>query len=153
MPALGRLYPCLRPPTEGDNIVRDYACIGLTLRRHPLALLRPHLESLNLRTADRIRGLPQGQAVRTGGLVINRQRPGTATGVVFLTLEDETGYINVVVWNRLVERQRRILSGARLLGVVGEVQREDEVVHVIARRLEDHSPLLGRLATRSRDFH
>jgi len=143
----------LRPPTEGDNIVKDYACIGLTLRRHPLALLRPHLESLDLRTADRIRSLPHGQAVRTGGLVINRQRPGTATGVVFLTLEDETGYINVVVWNRLVERQRHILLGARLLGVVGEVQREDEVVHVIARHLEDHSSLLGRLASRSRDFH
>ncbi len=145
--------PMLRPPTEGDNIVRDYASIGLTLRRHPLALLRPHLESLNLRTADRIRGLPHGQAVRTGGLVINRQRPGTATGVVFLTLEDETGYINVVVWNRLVEHQRRILLGARLLVVVGEVQREDQVMHVIARRLEVHSPLLGRVATRSRDFH
>jgi error-prone DNA polymerase len=152
-PGIREAIPMLRPPTEGDNIVRDYACLGLTVRRHPLAVLRPQLERLHLRTADRIGDLAHGQAVRTGGLVINRQRPGTATGVVFLTMEDETGYINVVVWNRLVQRQRRVLLGARLLIVVGEVQREDGVVHVIARHLEDHSPLLGRLVTHSRDFH
>lgn len=91
--------------------------------------------------------------MRTAGLVITRQRPGTATGVVFVTLEDETGYVNLIVWSSLVERQRKELLGSRLLGVIGEVQREGEVVHVLARTLEDHTHLLGRLSTRPRDFH
>ena len=104
-------------------------------------------------TAAQLWRLPQGDQARTAGLVISRQRPGTATGVLFLTLEDETGHFNVVVWGTLAEKYRRIVLGARLLGVVGEIQREGEVLHVIARRLFDHSHLLGRLTTRSRDFH
>lgn len=91
--------------------------------------------------------------MRTAGLVITRQRPGTATGVVFVTLEDETGYVNLIVWSSLVEEQRKELLGSRLLGVIGEVQREGRVVHVLARELRDHTRLLGRLATQSRDFH
>ena len=91
--------------------------------------------------------------MRTAGLVISRQRPGTATGVVFITLEDETGIINLIVWSSLVESQRREVLSARLLGVRGEVQREGDVIHVIARHLTDHTRLLGRLQTRSRDFH
>ena len=87
------------------------------------------------------------------GLVTMRQRPGTATGVVFVTLEDESGSTNLIVWNSVVEAQRRELLGARLLGVDGEVQREGPIVHVIARRLLDYTPLLGRLPTASRDFH
>jgi error-prone DNA polymerase len=87
------------------------------------------------------------------GLVTCRQRPDTASGVVFVTLEDETGTINVVVWNRLVERQRRELLGARLLGVQGSIERDGEVVHLVARRLVDYSALLGGLETASRDFH
>ena len=86
------------------------------------------------------------------GLVITRQRPGTATGVEFLTLEDETGPLNVIVWSSLFERERRIVLGARLMGVTGEVQREGEVVHLIARKLEDRTALLGGLRTVSRDF-
>ena len=82
-----------------------------------------------------------------------RQRPGTASGVVFVTLEDETGNVNVVVWNNLVEKQRRELLGARLLGVYGVLERQGEVVHLIAQRLVDYSALLGQLATTSRDFH
>ncbi len=145
--------PLLLPPTEGQAIVADYASTGLTLGRHPLALLRPRLRRYGVVTAAALGTLAHGTPVHTAGLVILRQRPGTATGVVFVTLEDETGTINLVVWRTLVESQRRELLGARLLGVDGEVQREGEVVHVIARRLEDHSALLGRLATRSRDFH
>jgi error-prone DNA polymerase len=91
--------------------------------------------------------------VRTAGLVTCRQRPDTASGVVFVTLEDETGCINVVLWRDLVERQRREMLGARLLGVQGVLEREGEVVHLIARRLFDHSALLGPLAAASRDFH
>jgi len=100
-----------------------------------------------------VRRLPHGSSVRAAGIVIGRQRPDTASGVVFVTLEDETGCVNVIVWRDLGERQRRELLSAQLLAVYGSVEREGEVVHVIARRLADHSELLGRLATRSRDFH
>lgn len=97
--------------------------------------------------------LPHGSPARVAGLVTCRQRPDTASGVVFVTLEDETGNVNVVVWNRLVERQRRELLGARLLGVQGTIERDGDVVHLVARRLVDHSALLGPLETSSRDFH
>ena len=108
---------------------------------------------MRMRTAEELRALGDGQPARAAGLVINRQRPGTASGVIFMTLEDETGHINVIVWNRIAERQRRETLGARLLGVYGVLQREGGVIHLVARRLEDHTRLLGRLVTRSRDFH
>ncbi len=145
--------PMLRPPREGENIVADYASTGLTLGRHPLALLRRSFERKSYLSAIEIRNCEHGTQVHTAGLVITRQRPGTATGVVFITLEDETGSINLIVWSRLVESQRREVLGSRLLGVIGQVQREGEVVHVIAKRLLDHSAMLGSLATTSRDFH
>jgi error-prone DNA polymerase len=107
--------------------------------------------------ADEISLLPHGSQVRTAGLVTCRQRPGTATGVVFVTLEDESGCVNVIVWSRLFERYRRELLGARLLGVEGRVESSQGVVHLIARRCTDHSAwlarLLGPLAVRSHDFH
>ncbi|MGH8658749.1 MAG: error-prone DNA polymerase [Gammaproteobacteria bacterium] len=146
-------WPLLRRPTEGEAIVADYESLGLSLRRHPLALLRARLERLHYLTAAEIQRSAHGQPIRTVGLVITRQRPGTATGVVFVTLEDETGYVNLIVWSSLVEKQRKELLGSRLLGVSGEVQREGEVVHVLARRLEDHTGFLGSLITQSRDFH
>ncbi len=145
--------PALAPPTEGQDIVADYASLGLTLGRHPLALLRERLKSSRFVTADELRLRPRGKLVRTAGLVTCRQRPDTASGVVFVTLEDETGCINVVLWRDLVERQRREMLGARLLGVQGVIEREGDVVHLIARRLFDHSALLGPLAAASRDFH
>ena len=144
--------PLLRVPREGEDIVADYESLSLTLRRHPLALLREQLGRRQVITAAEVARTTHGEVVYTAGLVIGRQRPGTATGVVFVTLEDETGQINLVVWNRIAERQRRELLGARLLGVFGEVQREGEVIHVIARQLQDYSALLGRLNTTSRDF-
>ena len=145
--------PLLRAPSEGEDIVADYAHLGFTLGRHPLALLRERLQRRQCVTAAQIAAAQPGQRVVTAGLVISRQRPGTATGVVFVTLEDETGIINVIVWSSLVEAQRSELLHARLLGVVGEVQRDGEVVHLIAQRLSDHSPLLRRLMAASRDFH
>jgi error-prone DNA polymerase len=145
--------PALPAPREGEDIAADYASLGLTLRRHPLALLRRRLGAMKIVEAEKLRGCAQGSHARVAGLVTCRQRPDTASGVVFVTLEDETGCINVVVWNRLVERQRRELLGARLLGVHGVVERDGEVVHLIARRLYDHSALLGPLAAPSRDFH
>jgi error-prone DNA polymerase len=145
--------PALAAPGEGEDLVADYASLGLTLGRHPLALLRPHLARMRLATAEAVRALPHGRAARTTGIVTTRQRPGTASGVVFVTLEDETGCVNVVVWGRLFERQRREALGARLMTVYGTVEREGEVVHLVAARLIDHSALLGRLVTASRDFH
>ncbi len=151
-PATERL-PGLEPPREGEDIIADYASLGLTLGRHPLALLRSRLNKLRLLTAGELRLRSHGSSARVAGLVTCRQRPDTASGVIFVTLEDETGCINVVVWNRLIERQRSELLGARLLGVQGVIERDGEVVHLVARRLFDHSALLGPLAAASRDFH
>ena len=145
--------PALSPPTEGQDIVADYRTLGLTLRRHPMALLRDRLRRRRLCTAADIGTAPHGRIVRTAGIVIGRQRPDTASGVIFVTLEDETGPINVIVWRDLGDRQRRELLGAKLLAVYGKVEREGQVVHVLAGRLADLSPLLGELPARSRDFH
>jgi error-prone DNA polymerase len=152
-PAAAERLPALPAPTEGQDIVADYASLGLTLGRHPLALLRSRLTRLNLLDAERIYQSVHGRRVQVAGLVTCRQRPDTASGVIFVTLEDETGTVNVVVWNRVVERQRRELLGARLLGVQGVIERDGEVVHVVARRLVDYSTLLGPLTAPSRDFH
>jgi error-prone DNA polymerase len=145
--------PALPPPTEGQDIVADYRTLSLTLRRHPLALLRGQLQRRRLATAAEIAQAPPGRLVRTAGIVTGRQRPDTASGVVFVTLEDETGATNVIVWRDIGERQRRELLSARLLAVFGKVEREGSVVHLIAGRLADLSSLLGDLQTRSRDFH
>jgi error-prone DNA polymerase len=145
--------PLFDAPNEAEDILADYRSLGLTLGRHPLALLRSRLQRMRLSSAEELKAMPNGKLARTAGIVTCRQRPGTAEGVVFVTLEDETGYTNVVVWNDLVERQRRELLGARLLGVEGYMQNESGVIHLVARRLVDHSRLLGRLVTASRDFH
>ena len=145
--------PDLFPLTEGQDLVADYASLGLSLGRHPLALLRGRLQRERLITAEELGRLPHGRLVRAAGLVLNRQRPGTASGVTFLTLEDETGHVNVVVWRDLAERQRRALLGARLLAVYGKLERQGEVAHLIAGHLRDLTPLLGNLVTHSRDFH
>ena len=145
--------PMLRAPTEGEDIISDYRNLGLSLRRHPLALLRARLSSMDLTKAAQVLELPHGSIVHAAGLVIIRQRPSNAAGVTFVTIEDETGYLNLVVWGHVAERQRQILLGSTLLGVSGRVQKEGEVVNVIAKQLSDHSALLGELPVQSRDFH
>jgi error-prone DNA polymerase len=145
--------PLLRTPREGEDIVADYARTGLTLRRHPIALLREQLAARGCVDAARLRELPTDSTVRTAGLVITRQRPGSAAGVTFVTLEDEHGSINVIVWRDVAERQRQALIGSRLMGVAGKLQKEGEVMHVIAHRLVDLSRWLGGLRSESRDFH
>jgi len=144
--------PALPAPSEGEDLVADYAHLGLTLGRHPLTLLRRHLDRWRYDTAGRLRELEHNRPARAAGIVTCRQRPGTASGVIFITLEDETGLTNVIVHGKLAERQRRELLGARLLGVMGVLQREGAVVHLLAKRLFDHTELLGRLPTASRDF-
>jgi len=142
---------------EGEEVINDYAAVGLTLRAHPLLLLRPQLSNLKLMSAAHLHALPSGCLVRAAGIVTMRQRPGTAKGVTFVTLEDETGTVNVIVWKALAERQRIELLHARLLAVHGTWQRDassgGQVCHLIAGFLRDLTPLLGGLATQSREFH
>jgi error-prone DNA polymerase len=151
--AIGReALPMLARPDEGAEIVADYRSLGLTLGRHPLALLRARLGADNHATARAVAQLPHGCSARVAGLVLVRQRPGSAGGVTFITLEDETGVVNLVVWRRVALRFRRVLLQATLLGAVGAVQREGEVVHLVVDALVDHSRRLGELTTATRDF-
>ena len=145
--------PLLKRPTEGQDIVADYRSTGLTLERHPICLLRRHLDRYHYVRAETLPALAAGQPVNVAGLVITKQRPGTASGVVFVTLEDESGQVNLVLWKQVAEQYRAALLNARLLGVVGELQIEGQVIHVVARELFDHSDLLGDLTVQSRDFH
>ncbi len=144
---------------EGEEIVGDYAALGLTLRRHPLALLRPRLARMKLMSAAELRPLPSGQTVRACGIVKGRQRPQTANGTIFVTLEDETGNVNVIVWSHVIEAWREPLLKSHLLAVQGTWQRDDDsggkVQHLIATGFKDLTPLMGRLAlsNTSRDFH
>ena len=144
--------PLLRPPTEAEDISGDYASMGFSLGRHPLALLRSELQRQGFVTAEDLRDMAEHDPVRIAGLVITRQRPGSAGGVIFITLEDETGYVNLIVWPQVAERQRRALLGSRLLAVRGRIQRQGDVLHVIVSRAEDRSAALGTLTVHSRDF-
>lgn len=158
-PALLRRAPVnetaleLEEAPEGEAIVWDYTSTGLTLRRHPLALLRERLNQRRFMTAAQLKDAPDGRLVRACGIVTCRQQPGTSQGVVFVTLEDETGTVQVIVWRALRQRQRAELTGSRLLAVHGVWQRDGAVCNLIAGRLENLNPLLGRLAPESRDFH
>ncbi|MFZ2325418.1 MAG: error-prone DNA polymerase [Rhodoferax sp.] len=142
---------------EGEEVVFDYAAVGLTLRRHPLALLRPQLAPRRILTAAQMADYPSGRLVRACGIVTMRQRPQTAKGVIFVTLEDETGSVNVIVWKAIRERFRQVVYQSRLLAVYGTWQRDEDsggqVRHVIAGHLVDLTHLLGDLSTTSRDFH
>ncbi|QGZ66945.1 error-prone DNA polymerase [Paraburkholderia acidisoli] len=144
--------PALAPMTEGQEIVGDYKSTGLTLGRHPLALLRPKLTTMRLVAFGTLLGYRNGQLARACGIVTVRQRPGTAKGVMFMTLEDETGSVNVIVWQSVLEKFRREALGASLLAVYGVWQKEGEVRHLVANRLVDVSALLGELPTVSRNF-
>ncbi len=142
------------PAHESEEVVFDFAATGLSLRNHPVAFLRPELATHKLLSAAQMRDLPHGRLVRACGLVTMRQQPQTAKGVVFVTLEDETGSTNVIVWKSVKEKQRSELLHARLLAVYGVWQRDpgSEVCHLVAKRLVDLTPLLGVLAAQSRDF-
>jgi error-prone DNA polymerase len=144
--------PELGAPTEAHDIVSDYRSVGLTLGRHPLELLRPQLLANRLMPASTLRTYRDGRLARGCGLVTVRQRPGTAKGVLFVTLEDETGNVNVIIWPSLFEKQRKEALGASLLAVYGTWQCQGEVRHLVAQRLVDMSYLLGGLITASRNF-
>jgi error-prone DNA polymerase len=142
----------LPAPSEAEELVADYRHLGLTLGRHPLALLRKRLHAMRFMPAEVLNHYSDGQLARGCGLVTVRQRPGTAKGVVFITMEDETGNVNVIVWPSLVEQHRREVMGSRLLGVYGQWQEANNVRHLVAKRLVDLTHLLGELDTRSRNF-
>jgi error-prone DNA polymerase len=139
-------------PTEGEDIVADYRGMGLTLGRHPLALLRSKLNRLKAYRATALATLQSGLKIRVAGIVTHRQRPETASGVIFMSLEDETGTINLIVWPSVQHSQREALFGARLMVVQGELQSELGVIHVIAQKMRDYSHWLGRVRVESRDF-
>jgi error-prone DNA polymerase len=143
----------LTQPSLFDDVAADYARVGLSLKAHPLSLVRKPLRARRVLSAAEVAQRPHDARVRVAGLVTVRQRPGTASGVTFVTLEDETGNVNLVIWLRIAEAQRRVLLESRLLAVDGRVQRANGVQHVVAERLHNYSALLGDLATRSRDFH
>ncbi|MDB5769053.1 MAG: polymerase alpha subunit [Collimonas fungivorans] len=143
----------LAEPAEAENLLNDYDALGLTLGRHPLTLLRPQLNAQRFRSAEVLNTFRSGQLARACGIVTVRQRPGTAKGVVFVTLEDETGTVNVIVWPDLADSQRKELRGSKLMGVNGTWQSQEGVRHLVAQHLIDMSPMLGKLYTTSRDFH
>ncbi|MFQ7900986.1 error-prone DNA polymerase [Stutzerimonas degradans] len=139
-------------PTTGEDLLTDYATLGTTLGPHPLTLLRDQLRARRCRSSRELADAEPGRPVSVAGLVIGRQRPQTASGVVFVTLEDEFGLINVVVWQHLAERQRPVLLQSQLLQIDGHLESAHGVRHVIAGRLRDLSTLLAGLDVRSRDF-
>jgi error-prone DNA polymerase len=138
--------------TEGEGIVADYRAFGLTLGRHPLSLLRPLLSRKKFLPSDVLHTFADRQIARACGIVTVRQRPETANGTMFVTIEDETGLVNVILWPDIIERYRKELLGSQLLGIYGIWQSESNVCHLVAKRLVDLSHLLGSLNTRSRDF-
>jgi error-prone DNA polymerase len=140
-------------PSEGEDLLADYAVLGTTLGRHPLAMLRAQLQALRCRRSSELARIAHGRRVRFAGMVRLRQRPETAGGVTFLTLEDEDGMVNALVWRQVAERQRRILLGSRLLGIDARLERVDGVQHLIIERMQDYSAMLAGLQPASRDFH
>lgn len=142
----------LPPPTQGEDTLADYSRTGLSLGAHPLQQIRARLRAAKCLDSRRLRTLPNDSWVKVAGIVTQRQRPQTASGVTFVTLEDEHGMVNVIVWQAVAERYRRVLLESTLLGVDGQWQVADGVCHLIARGLRDMSGLLGALDARSRDF-
>jgi error-prone DNA polymerase len=142
----------IRPPSQTDDTRADYASTGLTLGPHPVGLLRPVLKHRRALTARELHALPHGSRARACGLITMRQRPMTASGTVFLTLEDETGCVNVVVWPRLFEKQRAAIISAQLLAIDGVLETDGAVHHLIAERVHDFGELAEGLRSKSRDF-
>jgi error-prone DNA polymerase len=134
---------------EGAEVVEDYRASGLSLRAHPVAFLRDELKARRMITCEQLRTTRDGRWIELAGLVLVRQKPGSAKGVMFITLEDETDVANLVVWTNAFEKNRRTVLGASMMGVRGQVQREGEVIHVIAQRLDDLSGMLASVGRRT----
>ncbi len=154
MAAAERVEPSveLRALPAGGEVVKDYSTVGLTLRRHPLGFLRGDLDRMGIKTCGAATAQKDRTQAVVAGMVLVRQQPGTASGVVFMTLEDETGIANVVIWNRLYEAARRTILASRMIKVTGQIQREGDVVHLVAHGLEDLTPLLNSVGGRDEPF-
>lgn len=141
--AAGELGPAANPESSlppmplGEGVIHDHRALSVSLKAHPMSFLRQDLERRRIVTADRLRDIAPGRTVTVAGLVLVRQRPGTASGVIFVSLEDETGVANAIVWPKVFEANRRTILGARVLGVRGELQREGMVIHVVAKGFID----------------
>jgi error-prone DNA polymerase len=130
----------------GEQVVEDYRHLHLSLKAHPVSFLRGELERRGILRHEQLADMPTGPRVTVAGLVLVRQRPGSANGVIFMTLEDETAVANVIVWPKVFETFRPVVLGARLASITGKLQNEYGVIHVVADRIDDLSPLLRRLA-------
>ena len=142
----------LRPMTAGGEVVEDYSHVGLTLRHHPVSFLRAELSGRHIVTCAEAMQARDGRWLETAGLVLVRQKPGSAKGVLFITIEDETGIANLVIWPSLYEKQRRIIVSAGMMAAHGRIQREGEVVHLVAQHLTDLSPALASVGDRDAAF-
>jgi error-prone DNA polymerase len=150
---IGHSEIALPPMSLGQEVMTDYTTTGLSLKRHPVSLVREKLDDLNIITADQLRTPPHGHWVRVAGLVLIRQRPGTASGIVFVTLEDETGIVNLIVRPNIYDKYRPAARHAALLHAEGYVERQGDVIHIMTWRLFDLSHLLTNYHFHSRDFH
>ena len=145
--------PSLPTPREWDEILQDYRQLGLSTGRHPLALLRPHLRSLGVLRRKDLDAARSGKVVCVSGLVTHLQHPQTANGVIFASLEDETGINNVIFWPGVFNAHRHKILGTNLMLVIGELQNQEGVVHVVAHKVEDYSHWVRAIPRNSRDFH
>ena len=151
-PEVDEPHVALTPMTAGREVVEDYRSRGLTLRSHPVSFLRRDLTTTGYIPASGLADVQDGRRVSVAGLVLVRQRPGSANGVLFITLEDETEIANLIIWSSVFERQRRLILSASMIGCRGKVQREGEVIHVIAEHLTDLSQLLRGVGEREEAF-
>jgi error-prone DNA polymerase len=142
----------LPPMPLGAHVVEDYRRLSLSLKGHPVAFMRRRLEARGILRSEALAGVATGKRVTVAGLVLVRQRPGTAKGVIFMTIEDETGIANIIVWSKVFERLRPIVIGARFVAVTGKLQSQDGVIHLVAERMEDLTPMLGLLSERGAEI-
>jgi len=152
VPELREPAVALRPMTAGGEVVEDYGHVGLTLRSHPVSFLREDLCRQRIVTCAEAMRASDGRWLETAGLVLVRQMPGSAKGVMFITIEDEAGIANLVIWPKLYERQRRVILSAKMMAVHGRIQREGEVVHLVAHRLTNLSKTLASVGSRDAAF-
>ena len=142
----------LPPLSEAEEVMEEYATTGLSVENHPIGLIRGWLQSRRVPTATELKKMATGVRLQVVGMVITRQRPGTASGVLFLTLEDETGHVNVVVWAKVAERYRRVIRDEVMLSITGKLDRQGAVCHLIADRIEPLGTLQAPPGTRPRSF-
>ena len=136
----------LPPMPLGAHVIEDYRRLSLSLKAHPASFLRTRLSARGILRSEALSSVKNGERVMVAGLVLVRQRPGTASGVIFMTLEDETGVANIIVWPKIFERLRAIVLGARFVAVTGKLQSEQGVIHIVAERMHDLTPMLGLLS-------